>query len=251
MQLAVVAPTNHISRLCAGPLGTIQLCLSHLVNGNEVYSGQYAELSINCGHRVILDNSAHEMYTGADGSKLYEAARRVAAFEICLPDRLFFGDDTYENSERALEYLQSRLPGQTRYMAVPQGRTPREWSYCLRRLCTLPIHTIGISKDYEVWDGGLVKLVKEVPSQFDVHLLGWSRGINLPVWVNTELKGRVRSIDSAKPVVYAARGMLVSQNFAYPRRPSDYFDMNLGCNVDYAIRNINYLRGLIGDKNEL
>jgi hypothetical protein len=229
LRIAVIPPISLLEEY--GVLGDgYHLCLSNEVLSNTTYASFYRWRSEVIGDYVILDNSAHEQLQGQSLDALMQAADLVKPSEIVLPDRLFFGDDTVERSAEAADKLRQVFPG-TKLMGVPQGRHPREWVNCLMGLSSFAkVDTIGISKDYEVWDGGLAKLVMTVlqwgyrPEQ--IHLLGWGREL----WKLKELAGLVRGVDSAKPIVYAMEGIRLPDDLnekntpPYPKRKADFFE---------------------------
>jgi len=169
------------------------------------------------------------------------------ADEIVLPDRLFFGEDTVETSTETYKFLEERLPKGVQYMAVPQGRTWREWMDCLDGLLAIKgVGSIGISKDYEPWDGGIPALVERVLEKIDhgrgghqIHLLGWGRDA-LQLRGISHYSDVIRGIDSAKPIVYAEAGVSLPAigntgawtKMKYPRRQSNFFD---ACLSDDAV----------------
>lgn len=212
---------------------TYHLVLSYLAQKNPEYRQFYCQRA-QAGDFVILDNSAHELGSSGDWRELISLAEEMEVSEVVLPDRLFFGDDTYNQSREAIKGLRFHSL-ETRTMGVPQGRTPQEFSKCLSKLLDLGIDTVGISKDFEVWPGGIRALVEEVCTEDDdvqVHLLGWGRDLKQLYLIGScpWLKHRIRGVDSAKPAVFAAAGIsLPSSPWAsppvYPTRQKNFFDL--------------------------
>lgn len=204
------------------------LCLLLECIGNAVYRDTYRDI-VERGHHVILDNSAHELGHSRDVSQLIEVAKEIRPTEVVLPDRLFFGDDTAKLSGEAAELIRYKLPG-IGMMAVPQGRTIEEWKNCLANLLYIEgLTCIGISKDYEVWPGGLRYLVSLVPSHMSIHLLGLGRHPMGLLGVGRDFSN-VRGIDSAKPFVYAQAGIKLDGSLLtpqYPGRSHDYFESQI------------------------
>ncbi len=105
-----------------------------------------------------------------------------------------------------------------------------------KRFYAQPI--IGLSKDYETWEGGLYSIIEDrlmmilMAEDLTLHLLGWGRDL----WALDRIGrdwGHVpnfRGVDSAKPFVYAAAGITLNPlNPAvpkYPTRPENYFDLD-------------------------
>lgn len=206
------------------------------------------------GSYIILDNGAHEFQSGEGPNHLLEKAQKIRANEIVCPDFLFDADQTVSLAEKALPIFASEMGMRTLYytgarvqvyriMLVPQGKTYLSWRRCLHHLLELYYRqafilppVIGLSKDYEMWDGGLHKLltvdilplVREL--SLDLHLLGWGRDMKaLPV-IARDYGSWIRSVDSAKPMVYAMSGVGIIDLFQapeYPKRPEGYFQRAL------------------------
>jgi hypothetical protein len=226
MRIAIIPPVSLLDSY--GTMGDeYHLCLSDQVLKDDNYANFY-EFRGTQGDYVILDNSAHEQLEGQTVDQLLLAARKIRPNEVVLPDRLFFGEDTLERSMEASIRFRRETP-EIKQMGVPQGRTSQEWLNCLVGLKDIGVDTIGVSKDYETWDGGLFRLVSLVQSlgfsPKQIHLLGWGRELDqLDV-----LADEVRGVDSAKPLVYALSGVelpcpITRDNVpTYPRRRSNYF----------------------------
>jgi hypothetical protein len=170
------------------------------------------------------------------------------ANEIVAPDVLARSEPTVKRSTVAFKSWSTDLADDfqlldLRVMIVPQGEDPWAWRTCLQSLVLsyerafrrvggrLGQPVIGISKDYEVWDGGVLKLLEDtvIPMDLDIHLLGWGRDL----WALGEIAHRwprIRSTDSAKPFVYALAGIELDVSKpppTYPKRPVDYFSRTL------------------------
>lgn len=207
--------------------------LSYLVRQHSIYRQFYQDRARE-GDYIILDNSAHEFGSATHWEDLIELGEELNVSEIVLPDRLFFGEDTYNMSKKAFKLLRSRS-SRIRTMGAPQGRTPQEFLRCLFKLLDLGVDTIGISKDFEVWPGGLRALVEDVcreSNDVDIHLLGWGRDLRQLFLLGScpWLRSRIRGVDSAKPIVFAAQGIRLPSSPwetlpAYPTRPDDFFSL--------------------------
>lgn len=248
MKTALIPPIAHLEEFCSG--NRIHLVLSHLLE-SPAYRRFYREERLR-GKYLILDNGAHENTSGEAMADLLDKAVSIRASEIVLPDTLFDHRATVRGIEDALVYLIG--PGQDawggnahpRMMLVPQGKTRTEWERCFADLVgaytkaqvamphLLPRSpVIGVSKDYEIWEGGIPSILEHLETfrdwmSFDVHLLGWGRKLE----VLAELALRfpwVRSTDSAKPFVYAMAGIELGLGDypEYPKRPADYFGRTL------------------------
>lgn len=242
------------------------LILSSVVQKSYQYAQFYSAL-IQKGHFVILDNDAHENGQGASYNTLQHLTDQLHPSEVVLPDRRFYGDDTYRLSKEAM--IQFRKYGKAhtlpQFMGVAQGRTVAEWMTCAEKLIALGIDTLGITLDYEVWDGALVQRILDINNMMrtkfsdrtiplQIHLLGWGRSLvslrDAAHLVHTENFKRidVRSTDSAKPFVYAANGIALSSDEqakvpVYPGRSSNYFDLDThDISQQVAIQNISIFK---------
>ncbi len=248
MKTAIISPIPLLEKY-ATLSDSYHLVLTHLILQEPEYVSFYKKLSRQ-GHYIILDNSAHEFGNSFKIEQLERAAKLVEPSEITLPDRLFFGDDTYRQSKEAISILRKTFPT-VKFMGVPQGRHVEEFMECLQNLSLLGIDTVGLSKDYEVWEGGLVGLVKRIHSvcpRRDIHLLGWGRDLK-QLWTLSRLKGyNIRGIDSAKPLVYASCGIRLDLNDAeYPGRTEEFFYLK-DIDDDLARDNIKYFQFLARGK---
>jgi len=223
------------------------LVLSHLFD-NDAYLKYYRGCS-EVGDFTILDNGAHEKGIGETNESLLNKARLISADEVVLPDVLFDGMGTVELTKQMLKWVSSLgweqyvFAGKPNFMIVPQGNTRVEWNRCLTHLMhewdswskkcpeTLGQPCIGISKDYEIWYGGLAQLIKQFIAPLyeerylDVHCLGWPNNLWSIAKISREFPW-VRSTDSAKPHVYAFNGILLEPGGPipdYPRRTPEYF----------------------------
>jgi len=200
---------------------------------------------------VVLDNSAHEKKFGESWEVLLEAASLVNPDEIVLPDVLFDAEQTVRRTVEAYNHLRVL---EKPFMAVPQGITPDQWWECFRRVDeAVQVDTIGISKDFEVWDGGLPKLLETLLLTWDrgVHLLGWGRDLGqlrTCAQIAEDYPG-IRSVDSAKPLVYAHQGIKLDPELTtlttspiYPGRPDNYFQLEELNHHDLALHNIEVFR---------
>jgi hypothetical protein len=245
MKIALIPPTGNLADFRSD---LIHLVLSHLLRVPE-----YREFYQKCqqrGEYVILDNGAHENTAGEDP----DLATLIHASEMVCPDVLFEGEETVRRCQQALfAWSESEKFDRLRphVMLVPQGHTYPEWRTCLyrlleeydqfavwhpRRFWRLPV--IGLSKDYEVWPGGLHRLFETDLTMlmgqdgYSVHMLGWGRDL----WKLNEIARdfgaflQLRSVDSAKPFVFARAGIRLDPNRPapdYPRRTADYFTTSL------------------------
>jgi hypothetical protein len=250
MKAALIPPIPHLDEFGRGDF---HLLLAHLLL-HPKYKNHY-KTQREHGAYLVLDNSAHENGKGQDPVRLLKMGFDLDAQEIVVPDVLDDAGATVECCLAAHEawfesgnaILDTYSPA---FMYVPQGKNEEEWrqclldlvqihSYCSRKYSLRRDFVIGVSKDYDVWDGGLLKLIDEhiypLRNQalergvrVQVHLLGWMRDL----WALKEIADKhswLRSTDSAKPFVYAGANidLLAAYNKyevpEYPKRKPDYF----------------------------
>lgn len=120
--------------------------LTHLV---EKYPF-YAEMAKNVKGYKILDNSLIELGGAVDIQRVLDAAEKIGADEIILPDVFQKGPETVSAVNMALSELNDRYVNRSwpyKLMAVAQGRNEEEWCECYAKLLKNPdIDVIGIPK---------------------------------------------------------------------------------------------------------
>jgi hypothetical protein len=264
MDLCVIPPILHLRQFPQKR----HLVLSHLLQ-YKPYRDFYME-RVEKGEYVILDNSAHENGIGEGPGKLLLQALTLMPHELVVPDALDDSRRTVQFSHNAVQSwygsdgrMQNVNP---RLMYVPQGKDPDDWLRCLVELlmlhetaCDLGAKsefTIGISKDCGRWEGGLQDLLNRAridlsDPRCEVHLLGSGHDY----WTAGELgkRFRIRSVDTAKPFVWAMHDMEMHQvgwPFKLPEHPParsrDFFFRELHlAELSLAQANVNVLRQLV------
>jgi hypothetical protein len=217
----------------------LHMVLSHLLD-DPFYLEFYKKVGMS-GEWITLDNSAHEMTGGQPMQELLPQAIAIRAREIVMPDYLFHAMFTVEATRDAFQTLTtsplfSACSPTPKLMIVPQGADEDDWAWCLdQQLATAKAHgldglvTLGLSKDYVKFPGGLRHLIREylLPKQKPIHLLGWTC-----TWDLIDLARdfpSIRSTDTAKPFLYAYRNIPLN-HYTEPRklkRPDYYFSLNL------------------------
>lgn len=253
MKAALITPIPMLQTLA---FGDMHLLLDNLAQESPAYRSYYRKRAAQ-GDYLILDNSAHEEGAGNDHVGLLTRARQVYASELVCPDVLFDAMGTVDRTAGALAYYKDQNMLGLQLMLVPQAALEpfnkgEEWAKCLYMLCemhsqTFPgkTFTVGISKDYEVWPGGIdaliTRYVKPLLDQrkydFEVHLLGWGRD-SARLYDLGRNHTWIRSTDSAKPYVYASQHTSIPYpTYAYttadpraifppyPGRPDGFFNM--------------------------
>jgi hypothetical protein len=251
VKAALIPPIHHLDEFGDG---SFHLLLAHLLTSPR-YRAHYKRQRAN-GAYLVLDNSAHEQGSGQDPATLLKAGFDLDAQEIVVPDVL---DDAGATIEFCLsaheEWFENGAAGDMldvyspMFMYVPQGNSVADWAECLYSLIRIHEYcarkyslrrdiVIGVSKDYDVWPGGLRRLIAEyiVPQRnrlehhgvkMNVHMLGWSRNLwNLQDIAR--LHPWIRSTDSAKPFVYAIDKIKLLPFVGltpppYPKRNKNYF----------------------------
>lgn len=263
MNLILIPPTAELPRWGAmtptdgGP--RFHLLLSHMCNDPH-YVTYYIEHR-TAGEYLILDNGADELAEGQGIKRTLALATDLRAQEVVLPDVQHEGQKTLDHSLEALSWLmteegyvaysRARKP---RLMVVPQGKDAQEWGEVAERLIDAtrkvmqeiggPTLVVGVAKQYDKLPGGRswccgVLRPYLTPAE-DVHLLGWAHRLADPMDV-AKAHPWVRSIDTAKPLVFGMEGLVVDpkeekSNPPYPGRDDGYFDEEfLESNLD-AIR---------------
>jgi hypothetical protein len=271
MKAALIPP---IPELDIYGRGDFHLVLTHLLSDINYYKHYKAQR--DNGAYLVLDNSAHEKGEGEAARDLLRDAMLLDAQEVVVPDVLFDAEKTVERAVQTHEEWfeagnQKILELSPALMYVPQGQDVDEWESCLAQLIGIHLHSskrysikqqfvIGVSKDYEMWNGGLVQLLVDslLPRLVNVndnygffpqvHLLGWGRDL----WALRDISRMcrwVRSIDSAKPFVYAyheTRLHTTKPVPEYPGRPNHYFYCCLDekAQVKAALHNVSTFRKL-------
>lgn len=259
MNIALIPPVPDLPRYAGR--GDLHMLLVALFDRPE-YIEYYREQA-DIGTLLILDNGAHE--TQAEGLgilPLLKLASRVRASEIVLPDVPGNAVRSIETTRRALAFLSTpegarayELAGMPSLMLVPQGRTLEAWSGALRVMLNAyhdvfrdSIPTIGFAKHHI--EGGfdprkMYDAARQLSPAGVIHCLGWPRNL----WAIdelTEYTDDIRSIDSARPFVYALDGVLLEPGGRYPKYPKradDYFNTSIPEKLDDLVqRNIEVFR---------
>jgi len=267
-KVALIVPTPDLPMVRGRKF---HLTLSHLME-DEKYRSFYLNESID-GSFIILDNSAHEHEVGQRAEIILTDAIKVRASEIVCTDALFDGERTVELTTAALDYFlaygeEAFATLKPRLMIVPQGKTIEEYTSCLNgllkalddRVGKLQMLgcsglTFGLSKDYEMFEGGLPKVLGEdiLPAikglQFELHLLGWGRKLWELIDLFYHFGNQIRSVDSAKPIVYGLSNLELdpTRGFVppYPKRSKDFFELPIKQSQLLSVwHNISILEGI-------
>lgn len=180
---------------------------------------------------VILDNSIIELGGAVDIEIIKEAAEAVQATVVVLPDVLEDGPEsaklTIANVSPWFEAINSTtsLNGKFSLMAVPQGRTLKEFIECAEALAKVyNIGWWGIPRNFTDRLGSrklAVQICRTLNPNRRIHLLGFSD--NLLDDILTAQMHCVKGIDSAVPLRAASLGMSMSMEMKLPPR-GDWWD---------------------------
>jgi hypothetical protein len=124
----------------------MHMFLTHLVEKYPFYAKFAKEVK---GYK-ILDNSLIELGGAVDMKRVLDAAEKIGADEIILPDVFQQGPETINAVNEALSELNDRYANRKwpyKLMAVAQGRDEKEWYECYHELLNNPdIDVIGVPK---------------------------------------------------------------------------------------------------------
>ena len=143
MKLINIYPLGNLMMHCTQ---NMHMFLTHLV---EKYPF-YAKLAKEVEGYTILDNSLIELGGAVDLKRVLDAAEKIGANEIILPDVFQNGPATIDAVNQALSELNDIYPNRSwpyKLMAVAQGKDEKEWCRCYDMLMDNPdIDVIGIPK---------------------------------------------------------------------------------------------------------
>lgn len=263
MKICHIVPADYIE-VCNQD-SSMHLLITQEVLKNKKYQKVYREKGLK-GAFIIMDNGAFEYRKPAPLDDVIEAVKLVYASEMVLPDCYFDGENTVKCVVNALEELEKRSYRPESLMAVPQGKTEREYMKCFAELLSIDeIDTIGfsygaINKAFEHFHLPLCFLRPTVISylnqnmfpDFDLrssnkkfHCLGIG---GHPIEINYLKRFRfIRSVDSSKAFVCAVHGIDVKEtlpaDYIIPERPDDYFNIQVSEDVvELALKNIETMK---------
>jgi hypothetical protein len=270
MKIAYIAP---ISELEYTNRSDLHLVLPHLFS--EPFGARYRQhyrRRRSQGDYLILDNGADEFGSATIRlPALLGHARRMRAQEVVLPDVQQDGRATVNAVQEACEWLLTeagrsayRSAERPRLMIVPQGKSYDEWVDCFSSIFELTLGTVaridpdseyetekdpivvGVAKNHDkLVLGGVVRLVHTIKSNLktDIHMLGWPRSpSSMTQIVRMDC---VRSVDTARPFVYAMNRQTVTsvhgRHRPYPGRMDNYFRRTIAPSLrPLVLRNIEY-----------
>lgn len=213
IKLASITPIKdfYLSLEGDGPI----MLLTHLVHRFP----EYAEQARNYKGYKILDNSLIEMGSALNLTTVLEAAEKVDADEIILPDVFRDSGATFKAIGQALGELSlyyKENPGTKKYkiMAVAQGEDEEAFKECFMLISLMPrVDVIGIPK--------AVKNRATMASLFlttdkEIHFLGCPESLGELILMGPVLRNRIRSIDTCIPALNSS-----FTSHAWAARPKD------------------------------
>lgn len=234
------------------------MCLAHLVaigHNNkqaERYIEFYRQMSDE-GKYVLMDNGA------AEGSQLNPDAlvkqyEKIMPTEIVIPDTLNDANNTLAKMFNWLEHF-SNLP--YKMMAVPQGKTFKEWKACAYIMMQEKrVNTIGISKFLNIATGDetirhkAVRYLDKIAMKLgrddiEYHLLGCDEGPGIVGGIQSISK-HVRGCDSAFAYIATKGGVNINVD---TKRPDGVIDFLDDARLDDYIPNAYAFEGICGVKS--
>ena len=237
IQVCFITPTQYLDRYASR--SDIHMSLAHLVLDDDKYANFYRAEG-EAGKFIIMDNSAFELEEQGRGvavDSIIEAAKKVGADEIVVPDILFDAEATIDSAKDFMSYIKknhSDMLGYVKFMAVPQANNRKDWWHCYNELLDMPdITTIGLSKlsipesfmgnhtePLNVFKsrGHVVHQIitdNNMPSKFgkETHLLGSDNGGIFELWLYYYLKANewIRSNDTSMPFVYGLHNFEINE----------------------------------------
>ena len=228
IDVCFITSTPHLDSHAA--LSNRHMALAHLVLQDK----KYAKFYKNTMKYTIMDNSAFEFEEegrGVPQDMVYKAAKKIIPDEICAIDILFDGPGTVDSVKDFCNYIRKKdgwMWDDTKFMAIPQGKTADEWLDCYEELVQMrEIDVIGLSKLSvpESFVGnhheegnctrGRIKCIdflvdhKMTPDKFkkETHLLGSDNaGVDELLYYYDNDYSFIRSNDTSMPFVYGYNG---------------------------------------------
>ena len=212
MLAGIAAPISLLDQ--AATQGHYHLALTHLIESNERYCEFYKCMTAR-GDKVEVDNSVVEAGESLSIEHILQAAQRIGATGLVLPDRIGDGYGTVALVQEALDWLEMYSPysiERLELMAVPHGQTPYEWFESYFQLAAMPqVNTIGISMfDSDLFPGGRANLcallhdMGLINGKCQYHMLGCWRDMR-EVYEFSRFPW-VRSMDTGIPVRLGLQG---------------------------------------------
>ncbi len=237
MKIAHIIPTKFLGSMLSRH--DYFLALAHLITEDSEYADWHAAASKK-GHYVMLDNGVEEGEK-IDILTLLEAAERIGASELVLPDVFRDGDATIASTSLALEdaKIQEAASKGLKLAAVVHGKDRTSWLNCFDIFNSdARINTVMIPKVLDdVWGYGgrfaacayLQASGRTPVAGKEYHLLGvWTDP--LEVYMHSVYNKWVRGLDTS--LGFQAGYQEVSLSYLTregghkPKRPQAYFSID-------------------------
>lgn len=163
----------------------------------------------------ICDNSMIEMGEAFTIDKVYEAARKLKANEIILPDAYPNGPETIQKTDEALSWIRvNNLVGEFNLMGVCHGENEEDFKKTFDYLNSQDeITCIGIPKVVSTWAKNRSNLSHIwMNTDKDIHYLGSWYSLKELIELPSELFYKVRTCDTCLPSYYAITDTSVLSN---------------------------------------
>lgn len=205
MQIISIAP---IGNICMEYNQPMHMYLTHLV---EKYP-MYVKVAQQAGGYKILDNSLIELGKAMTIERVLDAAEKIQADEIILPDVFQDREGTLRAVDRALTEIDRRYLGKWPFklMAVAQGKTWAEWDMCYGDLMARSeVDVIGVPKVCaKMLPGGRPEVMRRSQCKLlekEHHLLGlWYSASELYQYDHPDM---IRSCDTVLASFMAKHGL--------------------------------------------
>lgn len=258
-KMIYIPPFAMLSELERDARNFRHLMLPHLLY-NERYSTFFSRAK-KLGQYIILDNGAAEGQEVA-WSRLIDVANVYKVDEFVLPDVMGNPDATLAMAKDFLLEVRGRLPIRTKLGYVLHGSTAQDaiWTYEKLKAQTpslfsrvevlyLPrILVTPMNPRARIEVAGHILQTERLPKP--IHFLGASpHRIDEGKWIRDGLGGKVRSMDTSAPFVYALRHAYVNDGSRLMRDQDTYFTASVTDHVRHiAMRNCEVMDEWIGSK---
>lgn len=232
----------------------IVMLLTHLI---EKYDNYTQEALNHPKHYKILDNSLIELGKSLNMERLINAADKIKANEIVLPDSFLNGEKTVDLAKESILYLkENNLLGKYKLMAVCHGNNIEEWEKCFNELNNIKeIDVIGIPKVTSSWlvsknRGELAPIFMKTDKI--LHFLGSWYNLKELLELDKEVWDKVRSCDTCLPSLYVIQEKTIWEDRVGTINLEQYYPELNKNNYDKIINTFNEeTLKLYGNKNWL
>jgi hypothetical protein len=233
--------------------------LVHLLESNIEYRKHFEKACVE--REVILDNSIFELGEAFDTLKFKEWVDKLNPTWHIIPDVLEDGKKTVQNAKRWLDLYS----GNSKKIAVAQGKNYNELIECYLYLECLDIDMIAMSFDYSFFNGysnsveysgmlGRYKLINDMLKDDVIninkphHLLGCYLPQEFKLY-NNEHYNFIYSLDTSNPIVHGIN-LTQYQNYGLDKKDSIKLHTLIDSELDeiqkeYIMYNINKFKGIV------